>query len=54
MTGSGRADKNQVSRVVKMLLGQEVPGPHDAVDAVAIAITHHAHAHHHAAMGALG
>ena len=54
VTGSGRADKNQVSRVVKMLLGQEVPGPHDAVDAVAIAMTHHAHAHHHAAIGALG
>jgi len=53
VTGSGRADKNQVSRVVTMLLGHEVEGPHDAVDAVAIAMTHHAHAHHHAAVGAL-
>ena len=53
VTGSGRADKNQVSRVVQMLLGHAVEGPHDALDAVAIAITHHAHSHHHAAVGAL-
>lgn len=53
VTGSGRADKNQIARVVTMLLGKPVEGPHDAVDAVAIAITHHAHAHHHAAIGAL-
>jgi crossover junction endodeoxyribonuclease RuvC len=53
VTGSGRADKNQIERVVTMLLGHKVDGPHDAVDAVAIAITHHAHSHHHAAVGAL-
>jgi crossover junction endodeoxyribonuclease RuvC len=53
VTGSGRADKNQIARVVTLLLGKPVEGPHDAVDAVAIAITHHAHSHHHAAIGAL-
>ena len=50
--GRGRADKNQIERVVTMLLGHKVDGPHDAVDAVAIATTHHAHSHHHAAVGA--
>jgi crossover junction endodeoxyribonuclease RuvC len=53
VTGSGRADKKQMARVVAMLLGKPVEGPHDAVDAVAIAMTHHAHSHHHAAVGAL-
>ena len=47
VTGSGRADKKQLARVVTMLLGKPVEGPHDAVDAVAIAMTHHAHSHHH-------
>ena len=40
VTGSGRADKNQVSRVVTMLLGHQVEGPHDAVDAVARSSIH--------------
>jgi len=53
VTGSGRADKKQLARVVTMLLGKPVEGPHDAVDAVAIAMTHHAHSHHHAAVQAL-
>lgn len=43
VAGSGKAEKEQVQRMVKLLLGTEVPGPHDAADAVAIAITHHAH-----------
>lgn len=49
VAGSGRADKEAVGRMVAVLLGGEVAGPHDAVDAVAIAMTHHAHAHRHAA-----
>jgi len=44
VTGSGRADKHQVRRMVETLLGQTVEGPHDAVDAVAIAMTHLVHA----------
>jgi len=42
--GSGRAQKDQVARMVGALLGQAIAGPHDAADAAAIAITHHAHA----------
>lgn len=42
--GSGKADKAQVARMVKLLVGADVPGPADATDAVAIAITHHVHA----------
>ena len=37
--GYGRADKVQVQRMVKVLLGmQEVPSPHHAADALAVAI----------------
>lgn len=43
VAGSGRADKEQMQRMVGLLLGAPVPGPHDVSDAVAIAITHHAH-----------
>ena len=42
VTGSGKADKDQMQRMVKMLLGVEIPGPHDTADAIAIAISHHA------------
>jgi crossover junction endodeoxyribonuclease RuvC len=49
VAGSGRADKEAVGRMVAVLLGGKVEGPHDAVDAVAIAMTHHAHAHRHVA-----
>jgi crossover junction endodeoxyribonuclease RuvC len=49
VAGSGRADKEAVGRMVEVLLGGKVEGPHDARDAVAIAMTHHAHAHRHAA-----
>ena len=48
VTGSGRADKAQIVRAVSMLTGQQPDLPHDAYDAVAIAITHLAHARHHA------
>lgn len=41
----GRADKEALARMVQMLIGTEIPGPRDITDAVAIAITHHAHAH---------
>ncbi len=40
MTGYGRADKNQIQQMVKMVLGlKQIPKPDDAADAVAIAIT---------------
>ncbi len=44
VAGSGKADKDQLRRMVETLLGEKVEGPHDAADAVAIAITHLAHA----------
>ncbi|MFZ5475546.1 MAG: crossover junction endodeoxyribonuclease RuvC [Myxococcota bacterium] len=44
VAGSGRADKKAVARMVEVLIGGRIPGPHDAADAVAIAITHCAHA----------
>lgn len=41
VTGSGRAAKPQVGRMVRRLLGEGVPsGPADAADALAIAICH--------------
>lgn len=49
VTGSGRADKDMVTRMVGMLLGAAAPLQADAADAVAIAMTHHAHAHQHRA-----
>ena len=54
VTGSGRADKAQVARVVGMLLGRDLGLPSDATDAVAIAITHLAHGRHRAALGRAG
>lgn len=40
-TGYGRADKKQVQKMVKVLLGlKEIPRPDDAADALAIAITY--------------
>lgn len=41
VTGYGRADKNQVQQMVRILLNlKEVPKPDDAADALAIAICH--------------
>lgn len=41
VAGYGAADKGQVQRMVKLLLGlAEVPKPDDTADALAIAITH--------------
>lgn len=39
LSGYGRADKNQVQKMVKMILGlKEIPKPDDAADAIAIAL----------------
>ncbi len=44
ITGYGRAEKHQIQRMVALLLGlARAPSPHDAADAVALAICH-AHA----------
>jgi crossover junction endodeoxyribonuclease RuvC len=44
VVGYGRAEKHQVAQMVKLLLGlARVPSPHDAADALAVAICH-AHA----------
>lgn len=41
ITGYGRAEKNQIQTMVKMLLRlKEIPKPDDAADALAIALTH--------------
>jgi crossover junction endodeoxyribonuclease RuvC len=41
VVGFGRAEKHQVQQMVKLLLGLDVaPSPHDAADAVAVAICH--------------
>ena len=40
--GSGRAEKDQVQRMVQVLLGlEELPRPDHAADALAVAICHH-------------
>lgn len=41
VVGYGRAEKPQVGQMVKLLLGLDrVPSPHDAADALAVAICH--------------
>ncbi len=41
VVGFGRAEKQQVGQMVKLLLALDaVPAPHDAADALAIAICH--------------
>jgi crossover junction endodeoxyribonuclease RuvC len=41
LTGYGKAEKSQVGKMVKVLLGlSEVPKPDDTADALAIALTH--------------
>jgi crossover junction endodeoxyribonuclease RuvC len=51
VTGYGRAEKVQLQRMVALLLGLErAPSPHDAADAIALAICHaHARAGAHPA-----
>jgi crossover junction endodeoxyribonuclease RuvC len=54
VVGYGRADKHQVQQMVKLLLDlPAVPSPHDAADALAVAICHvHALTSHAAAAAA--
>ncbi|MDH4120125.1 MAG: crossover junction endodeoxyribonuclease RuvC [Deltaproteobacteria bacterium] len=40
VTGSGRADKDQVGRMVRALLGLPQPPAEDEADALAVALTH--------------
>jgi crossover junction endodeoxyribonuclease RuvC len=41
ITGYGRADKSQIQEMVRIILGlAQVPKPHDAADALALAICH--------------
>lgn len=41
VVGYGRAEKQQVQSMIKLILGLEaVPSPHDAADALAVAICH--------------
>jgi len=41
VVGYGRAEKPQVQQMIKLLLGLEaVPTPHDAADALAVAVCH--------------
>jgi crossover junction endodeoxyribonuclease RuvC len=41
VVGFGRAEKHQVQEMVKLLLGLDaIPSPHDAADALAVAICH--------------
>jgi crossover junction endodeoxyribonuclease RuvC len=41
VVGYGRAEKPQVAQMVKLLLGLDaIPKPHDATDALAVAICH--------------
>jgi crossover junction endodeoxyribonuclease RuvC len=45
VVGYGRAEKAQVQQMMKLLLGlPALPSPHDAADALAVAICH-AHSH---------
>ncbi len=41
VVGFGRAEKRQIGHMVKVLLGlDDVPSPHDAADALAVAVCH--------------
>jgi crossover junction endodeoxyribonuclease RuvC len=52
VVGYGRAEKQQVGHMVKLLLGLDaVPAPHDAADALAVAICH---LHHGSTLAARG
>ncbi|MSQ01388.1 MAG: crossover junction endodeoxyribonuclease RuvC [Myxococcales bacterium] len=44
VSGSGKADKVQVSRMIKVVLGISAMLPADETDALAVAVTHLAHA----------
>lgn len=52
VVGYGRADKHQVQQMIKLLLGlAKAPTPHDAADALAVAICH-LHSRPHASVAA--
>jgi hypothetical protein len=55
VVGYGRAEKPQVGQMVKLLLGMaQVPAPHDAADALAVALCHlHTVPHARAAAAAM-
>jgi crossover junction endodeoxyribonuclease RuvC len=55
VVGYGRAEKPQVQRMIKMLLGlPRIPSPHDAADALAVAICHvHSTPHRRARAGTI-
>jgi crossover junction endodeoxyribonuclease RuvC len=40
VTGSGRADKEQVKKMVQIILGQKIDLAYDATDAIAVALCH--------------
>ena len=41
VVGYGRAEKGQVQQMIKLLLGLDrAPSPHDAADALAVALCH--------------
>jgi len=40
VTGHGRADKDQVKKMVEMIVGKKLDLRHDATDAIAVAICH--------------
>ena len=40
VAGGGRADKNQVAQMIRVILGLPTPPPSDAADALAVAVTH--------------
>jgi crossover junction endodeoxyribonuclease RuvC len=63
IVGYGRAEKQQIQQMVKLLLGlDETPSPHDVADALAVALCHlqsvggtlaeHLTAHRHSRVGA--
>ena len=40
VAGGGRADKNQVAQMIRVILALPTPPPSDAADALAVAVTH--------------
>jgi crossover junction endodeoxyribonuclease RuvC len=53
VVGFGRAEKHQIGQMIKLLLGLEsVPTPHDAADALAVAVCH-VHSSHGAVANAI-
>lgn len=52
VVGYGRAEKSQMQKMVKALLGlKEIPTPDDVADALAVAFTHVSHAKYHQKTG---